>query len=170
MNTVPISPEEYLRTDYEPDADFVDGLIEERPMGEYNHSSWQEALLAWFRLHAREWNIRSRPELRLGVAPMRYRVPDVAVLDRDQPTEPVLTAAPLAVIEILSPDDRLKRLMVKLEDYRQMGVETILVIDPEDGRFYRYSDGSLDVIETPIVHFGVGTLMIDRKALSELLD
>ncbi len=48
MHAVTISAEEYLRTDFEPDADFVDGLIEERPMGEYNHSSWQEALLAWF--------------------------------------------------------------------------------------------------------------------------
>jgi hypothetical protein len=30
---------EYLATTYEPDAEYVDGVIEERPMGEYDHSS-----------------------------------------------------------------------------------------------------------------------------------
>ncbi len=170
MGTVLISPEEYLRTDFEPDADFVDGVVEERPKGEYNHSSWQDALLAWFRLHAREWNIRTRPELRLRVAPTRYRVPDIAVLDRNQPTQPVLTAAPIAVIEILSPEDRLKLLMIKLEDYRQMGVDAIIVIDPEDGRFHRYSQGSLEVVEDRVLHLGTGPVLLDRKAVQELLN
>ncbi|MBB6142168.1 hypothetical protein HNQ77_000106 [Silvibacterium bohemicum] len=37
--SVPV--EVYLRSSYEPDAEYVDGEIEERPMGEYEHSSWQ---------------------------------------------------------------------------------------------------------------------------------
>ena len=36
--------EVYLRTSYEPDADYVDGSIEERPMGENDHSAWQDAI------------------------------------------------------------------------------------------------------------------------------
>ncbi len=37
--TVPI--EVYLRSSYEPDAEYVDGVIEERPMGELDHAAWQ---------------------------------------------------------------------------------------------------------------------------------
>jgi len=37
--------EVYLRTsDFEPDAEYVDGVIEERPLGEYDHSSWSTQL------------------------------------------------------------------------------------------------------------------------------
>ena len=35
----------YLRSSYEPDAEYVDGRIEKRPMGEFDHSSWQQAIL-----------------------------------------------------------------------------------------------------------------------------
>ncbi len=82
----------------------------------------------------------------------------------------MLIAAPLAIIEILSPEDRLKRVLTKLEDYRQMGVGSVVVVDPEDGRFYRYSAGSLDVIKDGIIRFGAGPVFLDRKALEELLD
>ena len=37
MTHVPV--EVYLRSSYEPDADYVDGVIEERPTGEFDHSS-----------------------------------------------------------------------------------------------------------------------------------
>ena len=170
MPAVLVSPEEYLRSEFEPDADFVDGVIEERAMGEYNHSSWQAALLAWFQQHAREWNIRARPELRLRVAPTRFRIPDVAILDRNQPTEPVLTSAPLVIIEILSPEDRLQRVLVKLEDYRLMGVRDILVIDPENGHLYRYKKGSLEIAEENKVFLSSGQLFIDRPEIQHLLD
>ena len=170
MPALPISPQEYLQSDFEPDADYVDGLIEERPMGEYSHSTWQAAILAWFQQHAREWNIRARPELRLQVSSTRYRVPDVAILDRNQLTEPVLTTPPLAVFEILSPEDRLKRLLIKLEDYRLMGVRDIVVIDPEDGRFYRYSNGSLGLVKESVLHFGTESMALDRDAVQQLLD
>ncbi len=40
--------EAYLRSDYEPDAEHVDGVIEERPTGVYDHGAWQRALLKWF--------------------------------------------------------------------------------------------------------------------------
>jgi len=46
-NYVPV--EVYLRSSYEPDAEYVDGEIEERHAGEYDQSSWQEAILIWFR-------------------------------------------------------------------------------------------------------------------------
>ena len=44
--TTLISVEEYLHTVYEPDAEYVDGVIEKRPMGEDKHSEWQMTLPA----------------------------------------------------------------------------------------------------------------------------
>lgn len=85
-------------------------------MGENNHSAWQEAIAAWFRQHAKEWNMRMRPELRIQVSPTRFRVPDVTILDRNQPVEQIITLPPVAVFEVLSPEDRHTRFTRKLND------------------------------------------------------
>ena len=136
--------EVYLRSsEYEPDAEYVDGEIEERPMGEFDHADWQTAIVTWFRSHAKEWNIRALTELRVQVSPTRFRVPDVTILDRDLPIEQIVTRAPLAVFEVLSPEDTVKRLQRKLDDYAVMGIPQIWIVDPETGRLQRYSDASL---------------------------
>jgi Uma2 family endonuclease len=133
----------YLRSSYEPHAEYVDGEIEERPAGMNDHSAWQEAICFWFRQHAQEWNVRVRPELRIQTGPTHFRVPDVTVLDRDQPTEQIVTHPPLAVFEILSPEDRMQRLLRKLEGYRIMGIPEIWVIEPQDAIYYRYEERQL---------------------------
>jgi Uma2 family endonuclease len=136
--------EVYLHSsDWEPDAEYVDGEIEERPMGENNHSAWQHAIQVWFQQHAREWNIRVRPELRVQVAATRFRVPDVTILDRDQPIEQIISHPPVAVFEILSPEDRYARFMRKLKDYEAMGIPQIWVIDPEGPSIQRFQSGQL---------------------------
>jgi Uma2 family endonuclease len=135
--------EVYLHSSYEPDAEYVDGEIEERPAGENDHSAWQQAICFWFHQHAREWNVRVRPELRMQTGPTRFRVPDVTVLDRAQPLEQIVTHPPVAVFEILSSEDRVQRLLRKLEDYRIMGIPEIWVIDPQDAAYYRYTDRQL---------------------------
>jgi Uma2 family endonuclease len=122
---VHVPVEVYLRSSYEPDAEYVDGEIEERPVGENEHSCWQDAIQAWFREHRAEWNVRVRPELRVQIAPTRFRVPDVAILDRNLPLERIATHPPLAVFEILSPEDTMKRMMRKLGDYAAVGIPQI---------------------------------------------
>ena len=137
--------EVYLRSSgYEPDAEYVDGKIEERPMGEFDHAAWQLAIIKWFLRHEEEWNIDVLPELRVQAAPTRFRVPDVTVLDRSLPVEQIITHPPIAVFEVLSPEDTFSRLKRKLEDYRTMGIPHIWVIDPEDGSFSRYEDSQLN--------------------------
>jgi Uma2 family endonuclease len=148
VTTTHIPVEVYLRSCYEPDAEYVDGEIERRPMGEYDHASWQQAIQKWFWQHEQEWNVRVRPELRVQVAVARFRVPDVTLLDRNQPIEQIITHPPLAVFEVLSPEDRLQGLKRKLEDYRLMGIPQIWVIDPQDDTFSRYDDRQLVRSET----------------------
>lgn len=101
-----VSVEAYLGGEYEPDAEYVDGEVEERPMGEYDHSR-QRAILAWFMRHEDQWRITAMQELRVQVAPTRFRVPYVTILDRQRPVEQTITHAPVAVFEVLSPEDTL---------------------------------------------------------------
>jgi hypothetical protein len=46
--TTHVPVEVYLRSSYEPDAEYVDGKIEERPAAEFDHALWQGAVMAWF--------------------------------------------------------------------------------------------------------------------------
>lgn len=81
--------------------------------------------------------------MRVRVAPTRIRVPDVAMLDRSNPIEQIPTRPPVAVFEILSPEDTVIRMMRKLEDYRRMGIPQIWLIEPRISCFRRYVDGGL---------------------------
>jgi Uma2 family endonuclease len=140
--------EVYLRTsDYEPDAEYVDGEIVERPMGEFNHADWQQAIQRWFAAHSREWNVRAISEIRVQVKANHYLVPDVTVLDRSLPVEQIVTHPPLAVFEVLSPEDRFMRLRQKLAEYAEMGIPQIWIVNPghtpESTTFERYRNGSL---------------------------
>jgi Uma2 family endonuclease len=129
MATVQISLEEYLRTSYEPDADYVDGEVEERNLGEFDHGFIQTFLASWF-LRRDEWDLHAISEWRIRVSATRIRIPDLCLVRRSEPVEPVLTRPPLAAIEILSPEDRVSRYNDRLSDYRGMGVSNVWVIDP----------------------------------------
>lgn len=147
MATTLVSVEEYLKSShYEPDAEYVDGVIEERPMGEDSHSAWQAALMIYFGARAKEWNIRVRPGLRIRTSERRYRIPDLAILDANAPRDPVAIVPPLAAFEILGPEDRLSRLLVRLADFEGMGVQHLYVVDPADNSFFRYGQGRLEIV------------------------
>ncbi len=124
-----LSLDEYLRTSYDPDADFVDGQIEERHLGEYEHARLQYILASLFARKEREWNVIGLIEQRILVAPDRVRVCDVCLLDRSAARERVLRTPPLLCVEILSPEDRLSRVEVVFTDYLNMGVQNIWLLD-----------------------------------------
>ena len=69
-------------------------------------------------------------EQRVQVSLSRVRIPDIVVL-RSGPQPDVLTEAPLLVIEILSPDDSYSDTQERAQDYRDMGVGTVWIIDPK---------------------------------------
>jgi Uma2 family endonuclease len=157
----------YLRSSFDPDAEYVDGEIQERPAAQYDHANWQSALLFYFHQHVGDWDIRVKPELRIQVAETRFRVPDVTVLDRSLPIEQIITHPPIAVFEILSPEDIMSRMLVKLADYERMGVRGIFVIDP-NGSKYRFEKGSLSPV--PPGPVSCGNFMFDFRDVEALLD
>jgi Uma2 family endonuclease len=125
-----VSVEEYLSTAYRPDCEYVDGEVRERNVGEYPHSNLQTGLAAWLRFRQRDWDIRVLAEQRVRVSPHQFRVPDLIVLRRDQPIEPVFTRPPLICIEILSKDDRLRDLQERVDEYPNFGVPNVWILDP----------------------------------------
>jgi len=166
--TTGVPVEVYLRSSYEPDAEYVDGEIEERPTGELDHALWQQAILRWFWQHDKEWGVRAIQELRVQVAATRYRVPDVSLVDRSQLNEQIITRPPIAAFEVLSPEDRLQRMKRKLEDYRAMGIPEIWVIDPQDSTFYRYED--LQLLRNDTFSHAEKGIVFDMNQLKQLLD
>jgi len=159
----------YLKSSFEPDAEYVDGVIEERPMGEWNHANWQAAILEFFRRQRIEWKIRAVAELRVQVSKNRYRVPDVTILDRNLPIEQIVTCAPIAVFEVLSPEDSINRMMAKLADYERMGIKTILILDPK-GQHFRYIAGRLKPLSPEPFDLPNSACRFDLSAIEKLLD
>jgi Uma2 family endonuclease len=163
-----ISTREYLRTSYRPDCDYIDGVIEERNLGELDHAAVQRALLKWFIEHERDLRLIAYPELRIQASPTRFRVADVCVLSVSAPREQVIETPPVAVIEILSPEDRVSRYLDRLEDYRKMGVRNVWVIDPATRRGFDFSTGSW--IETVSFTDPATGLRLDLAALFASID
>ena len=133
-----VSVDEYLHTVYEPDVDYVDGVLEDRNEGERNHGYTQIMLGFLFCQNAGKWKIYPVTETRVQVTPTRFRVPDISVFRLPRPDEQVFTHPPFLCIEILSPEDRMSRMTSKIADHLAFGVEYVWVIDPQTRRAFVY--------------------------------
>jgi len=147
MKTGALVPvEEYLRTTYDPDCDYVDGEVLERNLGERDHSTLQKKLILFFGNREKTWNVVVFPEQRVQVSPTRFRVPDICVYAGEEPQEQIFRTPPFICIEILSPEDRWERMQKKIDDYLRFGVPYVWVINPPDQRAWAYTkDGSAEV-------------------------
>lgn len=125
-----ISVEEYLSTGYEPDCEYDHGVILERNLGEFEHSFLQVLLGTIFTVNMENWSVFGLTEQRVQITPNKFFVPDICVLRVGAPTEDILTHPPLIVIEILSPEDTIRRAATKTKEYLQFGIEHVWVIDP----------------------------------------
>jgi Uma2 family endonuclease len=128
-----VSLEEYLNTSYEPDCDYVDGVLEERNVGMKKHARAQTRLAAWLSARTQQHGYEALVEQRVRVSATRVRVPDVCLVAVDDDDEVNQIPPPLCV-EVLSPEDRWKRVEVRLRDYLAFGVPAIWVIDPYSKR------------------------------------
>jgi Uma2 family endonuclease len=126
--SVPV--EEYLRTSYDPDREYVDGQLVERHVGEYSHSILQALLAIELGLRRRQRGFRIFMEQRVRVSDApRYRIPDLCVKALPHHQTPILIRPDL-VIEIVSPDDEPMDLLQKIADYQAAGIPHIWVVDP----------------------------------------
>lgn len=147
MKAVTLVPvEEYLRTTYRPDRDYVDGEVLERNVGERDHSKLQRELVFYFRSRAKEWGVQVFPEQRVQVAPRRYRIPDVCIVVGPEPEEQIFRDPPFVCIEVLSPADTLHQMQERVDDYLRFDVSYVWVINPRNRRAWVYTaEGSKEV-------------------------
>lgn len=125
---IPVS--EYLRTMYHPDCDYVDGEVQERNLGEQDHSDLQTRIAKLLGTDANEVYLWVNTELRVQVKPTRFRIPDVCVRRSTAPSEQIVRTPPLLCIEVLSPEDTVARTRARVRDFLDMGVLQVWVVNP----------------------------------------
>jgi len=174
LPTPPLVPvEEYLNTSY-PDGDreYLDGVVVERNVGTPGHSALQKILIVHLAAFERSLQIAVRPECRTRIEETRYRVPDVLVMTRPfRQSDRVVLDPPLLIIEILSPDDRMRETIQRFREYEKLGVRHIVQMDPEDRTTFVFVNGDLarrdlSGFEVP----GRGPLPFDSRELLAGLD
>jgi Uma2 family endonuclease len=141
--TILVPLEEYLSTVYRPDCDFVNGVIEERNVGEADHSDAMAALVTYLRARQAQFGAWAFLSLRVQIGPQQFRIPDVLVVLGEKPTGRYITEPPFLGIEVLSPEDRMPRVLERIDEYLTFGVPYVWVIDPESRRGWVYTADSI---------------------------
>jgi len=108
----------------------VDGELRERNVGKWEHARLMALFAGWLGHHEHEWGVLGATAQRVQVSSNRVRVPDLVVL-KAGPQPEILTEPPLLIIEILSPEDTYSDTQERAQDYREMGVQTVWIIDPK---------------------------------------
>jgi Uma2 family endonuclease len=154
-----VSVEEYLNTPYDPDVEYVDGMLVERKMGDWLHSLIQSNML--FALRRKYPRLKVVAELRSSVTGTRFRLPDVCALLEPPKTRYLLDAAFL-VVEILSDGDAMSALLEKLREYANKGVPNIWVIDPRLQLMYAYQPPALNEVQGETIATADGSVELSR--------
>ncbi len=136
------SIEDYLNgPDLDPDMEYIDGELREKPMVGRTHGRLQAIISAWFEQHADEWGVVPVGEVRTKVTKTRVRLPDLMLSPIGYPHQ-IQLDPPLIVIEIISPTETAADLLEKLDDYETMGVLNLWVIHPAQRRGWTVRDAS----------------------------
>jgi Uma2 family endonuclease len=122
-----VSVEEYLKSSWHPDMEFVDGVLLER------------------NLHTPPRNAHpSASRVSIKVSPTRCCVPDIIVAGTSVTlSSQACEGVPPIVVEILSPEDRLGEVVHRFKDYAGLGVLQSLLLDPVERVAYSFHHGSL---------------------------
>ena len=134
-----VSVEEYLSTSYRPDCDYIDGVILERSVGEYDHARLQAVLSGFFITREKQWAVRVLTEICVQMARTRFRIPDVCIILASAPVEQIIRTPPFICVEILSKDDTVESLQGRIDDYLAFGVRYVWVINPRSRRAFVYT-------------------------------
>jgi len=168
--TALISVEEYLRTAYEPDCDYVDGEVIERNVGERDHGVLQREFLVYFHLRRLEWNVHVYVGQHVQISKTRFRVPDVCVYAGEDPKDEIFRTPPFICIEVLSPEDRVARTQARIDDYLNFGVAYVWVINPADRRVWIYTTEGSREIKNGILETQNPSLTVDLSEVFPGID
>ena len=166
--TTHVPVEVYLRSSYEPDAEYVDGKIEERPMGSSIthlgkrrfYIGFRTAKMGGMLVRCRRCGLRSR--LHVIVFPM---LPCLTVVSRGNKS---LRTRRLLSSRFYPLKTRCSVSNANWKTTGIMGIAEIRVIDPQDNTYYRYENGQLLRNDT-FSHAGKG-IVFDMNQIKDLLD
>ncbi|MCU1261909.1 MAG: hypothetical protein JWO80_4794 [Bryobacterales bacterium] len=160
-----VSVEEYLRTSYTPDAEYVEGVVIPRAMPQKPHSKMQAFLIRGLCELGNPMGFEVWLEQRVQIqAPPRLhcRIPDVC-LTAGEPEEDTFTSPPYLCVEILSPEDNALELRRKVQEYLAFGVPFVWVIDPESRQGEVYTSSGIQSVIDGVFH--AGEISIDIRDL-----
>jgi len=153
--------EEYLNTSYEPDVDFVDGVLVRRNVGTQLHGRLQLIVGMYLESFRESHRIKVFVETRLLVEPRAYRVPDVMAVPAPVQKGKVVVDVPAIIVEIKSPKDTFDDIVERCGEYQRLGVPNILLMDPDHDLTFLFDDGSFRRLTGTSVALSVG----ERPAL-----
>lgn len=165
-----VSVEEYLCHVPDPDVDYVDGVLEERNLGEYDHGDLQSELVTIFRNLSKTWNVRAVVETRVQVAATRFRIPDVCVMPAAWQRTRIIREAPLLCAEVKSAGFTLKKESTRAQDYLRMGVPEVWIFDPETRTAYILSGEEMIEQRGGVLKLPGTAIELDLAKLFAVLD
>ena len=152
MSTPVLVPiEEYLKTSYRPDCDYLEGELLERNVGEWDHSRLQSLIAHYLMNREKDWGILVVVEQRVQVKARRFRIPDITVLTGPRPSGGIIREPPFLCIEILSPDDRMQQMQERIDDYLAFGVRYIWLIHPQTRRAFVYTTEGVSEVKDGVL-------------------
>ena len=165
-NPLLVSVDEYLKSSYYPDMEYVDGVLVERSVPANVHSLLQMILIEYLGRYRKAFGFLSLPEARTQIIERaRYRIPDVMLCPAPLSAGKVVTGTPWAVIEILSPEDRMPVQLERFRDYKRIGVPHVVLLDPEQFIAFRFDEGSLLQTRFTSLDLPTGSLPFDTESL-----
>ena len=157
-----VSLDEYLNTAYEPDRDFVDGVLLERHAGTQRHGLLQTFLILFFGQYIKSHRIALFTETRLRVdATGRHRIPDVMIVEAPYTKGKVVIDVPAIIVEIKSPDDTFDDIVDRCFDYEKLTVGNIVVMDPDHKRAWLFQQGNWRLLTGATIQLNLSRQVID---------
>ena len=158
-----VSLDEYLHSVYEPDKEFVDGVLLERHVGTQRHGMLQALLAMFFGQYRKSHRIGVFTETRLLVDATtgRHRIPDVMVLEVPYSPGNVVVDPPAIVVEIKSPDDTFDDIVDRCFDYEKLTAAGIVVMDPDNKRAWLFQQGNLQLLTGAAIRLKLSRQGID---------
>jgi Uma2 family endonuclease len=131
-----VSLEEYLGNPDYAHFEYEAGEVVEKPMGTKQHGQLQGRFFMLLNAFAEAQGLYLGTELHCELklnGQTAYRLPDVAMSEASRFNEGNYhVGAPTLAIEILSPEDRMQRVLEKARDYFANGSQLVWVVDPAE--------------------------------------
>ncbi len=159
----------YLNRVYRPDREYVDGVVERRNLGEFDHADIQQVVLLALLAQGRPHGYRAMQELRVQVAETRFRIPDICLLPAGLRT-PIIRQAPLLCVEVLSPRDRIAAMRDRCGDFLRMGVPVVWILDPQRRIAYTLTNEALTEQTSGILQLAEPPITLDVEGIFAALN